>query len=58
MNLAQIRNVATMKTNSAVKGVSPLTAMNTLLRLVEEARTKDIQGDLKGALYQYIQVTV
>jgi hypothetical protein len=56
--VAQIRSAAALKTNKSVKGASPLTAMNSLRRLAEEAHLKEQQGDLKGALYQFIQVTV
>jgi hypothetical protein len=56
--VAQIRSAAAMKTNKSVKGASPLTAMNSLRRLAEEAHLKEQQGDFKGALYQFIQVTV
>lgn len=56
--VAQIRSAAAMKTNKSVKGVTPLTAMNSLKKLVEEAHLKEAHGDLRGALYQFIQVTV
>jgi hypothetical protein len=47
-----------MKTNKSVKGAAPLTAMNSLRRLAEEAHLKEQQGDLRGALFQFVQVGV
>jgi hypothetical protein len=56
--VSQIRSAAAMKTNQSVKGATPLTAMNSLRRLAEEAHLKEANGDLRGALYQFVQVGV
>ncbi len=56
--VSQIRNAAAMKTNKSVKGAAPMTAMNSLRRLAEEAHLKEAQGDLRGALFQFVQVGV
>lgn len=56
--VSQIRNAAAMKTNKSVKGAAPLTAMNSLRRLAEEAHLKEQAGDLRGALFQFVQVGV
>ncbi|CAG8628804.1 5893_t:CDS:10, partial [Acaulospora colombiana] len=53
--VSQIRSAAAMKTNQSVKGATPLTAMNSLRRLAEEAHLKEANGDLRGALYQFVQ---
>ncbi|KAG8799247.1 ubiquitin-specific protease doa4 [Serendipita sp. 398] len=56
--VAQIRSAAAKKTNSSVKGAAPLTAMNSLRKLAEEAHLKEQGGDFRGALFQFVQVGV
>ncbi len=56
--VSQIRNAAALQTNKSVKGVTPITAMGSLRRLAEEAHLREEQGDLKGALFQFVQVGV
>jgi hypothetical protein len=56
--VAQIRSAAAKKTNNSVKGASPLLAMRALQRLAEAAHLKELQGDLRGALFQFVQVGV
>lgn len=56
--VAQIRNAAAAKTNQSVKGAAPMTAMNSLRRLAEEAHMKEEQGEQRAALYKFVQVGV
>jgi len=50
----QIRNAAVAEVTRSVKGVSPVTMMNSLKRCEDEAKAKE-DNDLTGAYFKLIQ---
>lgn len=51
----QIRNAAAAEVTRSVKGVSPVTMMNSLKRCEDEAKAKEDNSDLTGAYFKLIQ---
>jgi hypothetical protein len=51
----QIRNAAAAEVTRSVKGVSPMTMMNSLKRCEDEAKAKEDNSDLTGAYFKLIQ---
>jgi hypothetical protein len=53
--VTQIRNAAAAEVSRSVKGVSPVTMMNSLRRCEDEAKAKEDNGDPTGAYFKLIQ---
>jgi len=51
----QIRDAAATEVTRSVKGLSPMTMMDSLKRCQDEAKAKENNGDLKGAYFKLIQ---